>query len=73
MSPPPLFENLDPNCKPIITKSRRYSNKDRKFIAEEVERLLSEGIIEPSNFPWRAQVVVTRNEWHKKSLVFSNY
>ena len=51
VSPPPLFEHLDPNCKPIITKSRRYSDEDRKFIAEEVERLLSEGIIEPSNSP----------------------
>ena len=69
VSPPPLFENLDPNCKPIMTKSRRYSDEDRKFIAEEVERLLSEGIIEPSNSPWRAQVVVTRNERHKKRLV----
>ena len=69
VSPPPLFENLDPNCKPIITKSRRYSDEDRKFITEEVERLLSEGIIEPSNSPWRAQVVVTRNERHKKRLV----
>ena len=69
VSPPPLFENLDPNCKPIITKSRRYSDEDRKFLAEEVERLLSEGIIEPSNSPWRAQVVVTRNERHKKRLV----
>ena len=69
MSPPPFFKNLDPNCKPIITKSRPYSAEDRKFIAEEVERLLSEGIIEPSNFPWRAQVVVTRNERHKKRLV----
>ena len=69
VSPPPLFENLDPNCKPFITKPRRYSDKDRKFIAKEVERLLSEGIIEPSNSPWRAQDAATRNERHKKRLV----
>ena len=44
VSTPPLFKNLYPNCKPIITKSRRYSAEDRKFIAEEEERLLSERI-----------------------------
>ena len=27
-----------------------------------------EGIIEPSNSPWRAQVVVTKDESHKKRL-----
>ena len=69
MSPPPLFEDLDPNCTPIIRESRRYSAKGCKFIVEEVERLLSEGIIELSSSPWRAQVVATRNERHKKRLV----
>ena len=33
------------------------------------QRLLKEGIIEPSNSPWQDQVVVTRNENHKKRLV----
>ena len=69
ISPTPLFENLDPNYKPIIRKSRRYSAKDRKFIAEEVERLLSERILEPSNCPCRGQVVTTKNERHRKWLV----
>ena len=34
-----------------------------------MQKLLSEGIIEPSNSPWRAQVVVTVNENHKKRMV----
>ena len=34
----------------------------------EIKRLLSEGIIEPSSSPWRAQVVVTSNENHKKRM-----
>ena len=34
-----------------------------------VQRLLKEGIIEPSNSPWRAQVVVTQSENHKRRLV----
>ena len=64
---PDLFSNLTADVHPIATKSRRYSYQDRKFIDAEVQRLLKEGIIEPSNSPWRAQVVVTRNENHKKT------
>ena len=51
-----------------MSKSRRYSFDDRKFIHEETRRLLQEGIIEPSNSPWRAQVVVTKDENHRKRL-----
>ena len=69
ISPPPLFENLEPNYKPTAVKSRSYSKEDRQFILDEVNRLLSEDIIEPSNSPWRAQVLVTKNSRHKKRLV----
>ena len=51
-----------------ISKSCRYSRDDLKFIDGEVEGLFKEGIIEPSNSPWRAQVVVTKDESHKKRL-----
>ena len=30
---------------------------------------MKEGIIEPSTSPWRAQVVVTKDDNHKKRLV----
>lgn len=53
IQPPSLFANLTSDCKPIATKSRRYSASDRQFIGSEIERLLAEGIIEPSNSPWR--------------------
>ncbi len=66
---PDLFANLSSDVRPIATKSRRYSHEDRKFIDSEVQRLLAEGIIEPSNSPWRAQVVVTHNENHKTRMV----
>ena len=69
VAPPLLFEHLTPQCKPIATPSRKYCQEDRIFIASEITRMLSEGIIEPSNSPWRAQVVVTKNERHKKRLV----
>lgn len=69
ITPPSPFVNLTPDCKPIATKSRRYSALDQQFITSEINRMLSEGIIEPSTSPWRAQVVVTTNERHKKRLV----
>ena len=49
-------------------KSRRYTTPDAQFIESEVQRLLAEGIIEPSRSPWRAQAVVTANG-NKKRLV----
>ena len=68
MDPAEPFANLTEDCHPIASKSRRYSQEDLKFIDGEVERLLKEGIIEPSNSPWRAQVVVTKDDNHKKRL-----
>ena len=68
MDPPEPFANLAENCHPIASKSRPYRRDDLKFIEGEVERLLKEGIIEPSNSPWRAQVVVTKDDNHKKRL-----
>lgn len=69
IEPPRLFVNLSPNCKPIATKSRRFSLEDTKFISNEIRKLLDEGIIEESISPWRAQVLVTKNKSHKKRMV----
>ena len=69
IDPPTLFGNLSENCKPIATKSRRFNEPDKKFISKEIQRLLQEDIIETSQSPWRAQVLVTSNERHKKRLV----
>ena len=65
-----LFSNLAPDARPIATKSRRYSEEDRNFIQENVDKLLSEEVILPSSLPWRAQVVVVKDEFnrHKKRL-----
>ena len=66
---PSLFQNLTQDCNPIATKSRRHSELDERFIEPEVRKLLKEGIIEPSSSPWRAQVLVTSGDRHKKRLV----
>ena len=60
---------LDQNLKPMATKSRRFNEADQFFIKEEVRQLLAEGIIEPSYSPWRAQVLVTKDERHKRRMV----
>ena len=66
---PDLFANLTADCYPIAAKSRKYSVEDQTFIGSEIDRLMKEDIIEPSCSPWRAQVVVTKNENHKKRMV----
>ena len=37
VDPPELFANLTADCHPVVSKSRRYSFADRKFIQEEPE------------------------------------
>ena len=67
--PVELFKNLTNDCRPIATKSRRFSPEDELFIRSEVQNLLQQDIIEASDSPWRAQVVVTSNVNGKKRLV----
>ena len=64
-----LFQNLQPDHKPIATKSRKFNDSDKTFIKNEVSHLLKEGIMEPSLSPWRAQVLVTKDERHKRRMV----
>ncbi len=69
VDPPAPFANLTSDIKPIASKSRRYSDPDRRFIKEELQNMIKDGIVEPSSSPWRAQCVVTKEENHKKRLV----
>ena len=69
VDPPRIFRTVKKDCKPVVTKSRRYSKEDETFIKEEVMKLLKEGVIEPSNSSWRAQVLITKDERHKKRMV----
>jgi hypothetical protein len=64
-----LFQNLTADCYPVATKSRRFSASDDIFIEGEIQRMLREGIIEPSNSPWRAQIVLTSSESRKRRMV----
>ncbi|KRX47069.1 Retrovirus-related Pol polyprotein from transposon gypsy, partial [Trichinella murrelli] len=69
VDPPRIFAHLSPDCRPIATTSRKFSAEDTDFIRNEVRTLLEDGVIEPSISPWRAQVVVLKDERRKKRLV----
>ena len=69
IEPPRIFRSVPKDCVPVATKSRRYSETDKKFIQEEVSKLLKDEIIEPSQSSWRAQVLITKDERHKKRMV----
>ena len=69
VDPPPLFENLSENIKPVATKSRRHTPGDLEFMKREVSKLYRSGVIRPSVSPWRAQPLVANDENHKKRMV----
>lgn len=70
------FLNLEPfpivilqdNATPIRCPSRFRSEEDQKFIREEVQKLEKAGVIEKSQSPWRAQVVVSKTANHRKRM-----
>ena len=68
-----LFSHLSKGCKPIADKPRRFSKDDAEFIYEETKQLLMEDLIEPSNSPWRAQVVVVKNQQSGKRQMVIDY
>ena len=70
IDPPILFGNISPDCKPIAVKSRRYSEKDNKFITQEVEKLHDKDAIEESRSPYRVQVLVVQGDKiHRNRMV----
>ncbi|GFS36440.1 putative retrovirus-related pol polyprotein from transposon opus [Trichonephila inaurata madagascariensis] len=67
--PVSLFSNLNPDCKPLVTKSRHHTVEDNNFMVLEVQKLLQEGVTEPSNSAWRARAFVIRGENRKPRMV----
>ena len=65
-----LFGDIDPTCKPIAIKSRRYSEKDKLFIKQELKKLYDNDAIEESRSPYRAQTLIVRgDEIHRDRMV----
>ena len=66
---PKPFSHLGENCRPIADKPRKYSQADLHFIRDETQRLLSDDLIEPSNSPWKAQVLVVKEQSRKRRMI----
>ena len=67
--PVKLFQYLHNDCQLIATKERHYSWQDKSFIFSKIKWLLADGLIEPSNSPWRSQPLVVTQDNHKKRMV----
>ena len=72
IEPVKLFEHFDYDCKPVAVKRRNYSRADQSFITDQITQLLDDDIIESSTSPWRAQVVVVKNDNRKKRMCIDN-
>ena len=46
------------NAKPIWQPARRLPQREREIVSKEIQRLLDQGIIEPSRSPWQSPVVL---------------
>lgn len=69
VEPARLFTNLSSDCRPISIKSRKQTSSDLKFIENEVQQLLKDGVIEECVSPWRAQVLVVSSANHRRRMV----
>ena len=52
--------DVDPNATPHSAPMRRYNPHARTVIVDYVKELWEQGVIEPSNSPWQANVVLIR-------------
>ena len=70
VDPPTLFKSIPYDVKPIATKSRFFNKDDRAFIPDQISSLLAKGLIKRSDSPWRAQVMIARDELqrHQKRM-----
>ncbi|KZS20857.1 Uncharacterized protein APZ42_012348 [Daphnia magna] len=50
------------DARPVSARPRRISMYERQIITEQVRSMLSKGIIEPSNSPWSANVVLIKKK-----------
>ena len=59
---PKPFSHHSRDCRPVADRTGKYSKDDQNFIRQETKRLLNEDMVEASSSPWRAQVVVVKNQ-----------
>ena len=69
--PVQCFPHLHSAQKPIRAPARRQQPADKLFIRSEIQRLLKEGKIRPSNSSWRSQAFVVREPNRKPRMVIN--
>ena len=63
---------LKEGTEPVQCKVRAISRKDKDFADKKISELLKEGVIRPSNSPWRSQpLVVPKDNGSGKRLVIN--
>ena len=67
MDTPSLFSIIDPNCKTITTKCKRFGEHDMCFIPTEIEKMNQESVNEENTSPWRDQVLIVTNKRQRKT------
>ena len=53
---------LQPNAVPVAQRPRRLSPSEREELREEINYLLSQGLIETSTSPWASPIVIARRK-----------
>ena len=66
---PDLFRNIARNCKPVATKTRKFSTSDQALVKAEIVGLLNKNPIEKSNSPWRAQPLVGNGKGKRRMCI----
>ena len=54
--------SLQPNTVPVAQRPRRLSPSEREEVREEINYLLSQGLIEASTSPWASPVAIARRK-----------
>ena len=65
---PSLFSNLIDGWKPIATKSRRFNEQEKSYIATKVNEWKRAGTVRVSKSPWRAQCVIVKQNGNYSRL-----
>ena len=63
-----LKVDIPPDVEPYAAPVRRYSPSERIIIIDHVSKLLEEGVVEPSDSPWNANVLLVPKKDGTKRL-----
>lgn len=53
---------LKPGARPVKQKNRKFSEEQNSFIDKEIQKLLRQDVVQPSQSNWSARIVLSREE-----------